>query len=215
MSEFYDSDGNPVEAFSKEEIDSKIEEGLKTSKEESIKELDILKTEKAELEEKLKGHTEGDGKAIDDKDMNFNNVRTLLKEKDKQIGDLSTKLQEFVDGIDVKLNTKKIEDSIAVLAGGDTELTKKIRYHFNNYKLKMEDEDPTKKEENFKTRLGYAYSLATGKDPEVVLNGSVVSFGGGVSSAPPTKLGKISEESAEVGKKLNLSEDEMKKGGLI
>ena len=74
------------------------------------------------------------------------------------------------------------------------------------------EKDPTKKEEDFKTRMREAYLLATGQSPTGSLPGEAASSGGGF--VPPATIPgggkKLSEGGKEVGKKLGLDEEEMK-----
>lgn len=210
MTEFIDSEGNAVEGFTKEEVDIKIEEaktGAKTEVEKELSELktslETIKTEKEELEKK--------GGKLTDEDKNWENVRTMIKERDGKIDGLEKKIQDLTEGVSLKLDEKKVSDIISSLSGGNIDVAEKIKFHFNRIRPDLEAEkDPAKKEEDFKKRMEDAYTLATGGKLEGGLGGSAISSGGGF--IPPVKGSKekISEGGKEVGKKMGLSDEEMK-----
>ncbi len=218
MPDLFDNDGNPVEAFTTEEVDKKIEDALKTTKEEGVKtveevqeKLKIAEKDKKDLEEKNK--KPDDDKGDDDKDKNWAKVREMMKTKDTEIVDLKKDLLEFKEGVSVQFSQKKVEDAIGALAGDNKELVDKIKFHFDSFKIDTEiEKDPAKKEEAFKARIGNAYTLATGGQPPA-LGGTDASGKDGFVPPPPAggKGTQLSPEAEQLGKKkLGITEEEIK-----
>jgi len=220
MGEFYDENGNPVEAYTPEEVEEKVEE-LKEELKEEVKEevenefkeeTEKLKTQIEEKDKMIKS-LEEDLTKVGDKNYNFKSLREKLekteqekKELEEKLASVDKKIEEKVNALKGELTQKEINDEIKKLAGGDEELEKKIRYHLENFKEPAET-DPDKRREQVKKQIESAFILATGgKKPESVLDKAGVS---GVSSPFVPKASKgtsssvkdVSEEAKELGKK--------------
>ena len=218
MPDLFDSDGKAVVAFTDEEVKEKIEAANKTAEEENTtkitgleEQVKTLGEEKTKLEEG-KGKTDEEGKT--DKEMNFEKMRTLVDEKDTKIEGLQTQINNLSTGFDQKLDAKKIEDAISALSSGDKDLTAKIQFHFNNFKIDPEEaKDPVKSAEGLKKRLENAYMLATGGTPAPALQSDIISSAGGFvpPAAGDKPKGKLSDDAKKMGtEKFGITEEEMK-----
>jgi hypothetical protein len=218
MGTLFDTDGNEVEAFTKEEVNQQIEDAKTAGKEEVAEELNTIKTQLdekdvaiKELEDKIAG-SEGAG----------GNFRKLREAKDKaekdrdalqqKILDIDKDVDKKISGVKDEIAQGRINDEIKKHSGGDAEIEKKIRFHYGQFKTD-EEKDPVKREENFKQRLEAATLLASGGKPISPLR-SVAGTGGGY--VPPADMGggKISDETKQMGKdKFGLTDEDFKKAG--
>lgn len=211
MVELFDGDGNPVDgAMTKEEVEAKVEAEkaeLTTQIEDTKLEVEEAKTEAAK--------TKADLETLQKGDKNWKAAREAKESADAKVKELEGKVNEL--GQKVESTTKATEErtlaqEIAKLSGGDTEVAKKIKYHFDKF-TKADTEE--KRQENLQS----AAILATGGKPGAgVGSGGSFSSGGGSPAfdAPKEGKGKLSSsEASDVGAKLGLSTEEQKKAGLI
>ncbi len=227
MPDLFDGDGKAVVAFTEEEVKEKIEEANKTVSSENATKLTELEGKVTTLEEEKKLLEKGEGKTDDegktDKEMNFEKMRVMIDDKDTKIGDLQTQINNLSTGFDQKLDSKRIEDTVSSLSGGDKELGDKIRFHFENFKIDPEEaKDATKREDGFKKRMENAYMLASGGSVAPSLQGNIVSSSGGYVPPAPGGSGstaKMTDEAKKLGQdKMGISEEDIKKAeekGLI
>ena len=211
MSELFDANGNPIEAFTKDEVESKIEETKTQLQQETKDQLEDLTSEintlKKEKEELL-----GKKDFLTDEDKNWANVRNMIKERDSKISTLESQITEITEGVSKKFDAKKLEDTIRSLSDGNTDIESKIRFHFDRIKPSPESEkDPAKREVDFTKRIEDAYILATGGKASGGLGGPEISSEGGFVPSLPGKSGqKLSEGGKQVGKKFGLTDDDLK-----
>lgn len=212
MGEFIDANGNTVNAYTEEEVNQKIEDAKLTLEEEhktQIQEKEIaivdLNTKLVELNKKILGAT--------DKDKNWDALRTSKEELEKKVGTLEGELS----GIKGLISDATLSQSIDKLSGGDAELSKLIKFHYKRFALDSEElKDPKKAEEGFQKRLNDAYTLAIGGGANP-LTGKVVSSSGGgaLKFKEGTQAEKLSPGADEVGRKMGLDDEDMKKHNLI
>jgi len=215
MENIYDANGQPVEGvLSKEEV----EELQKSIEETKAAEIQAIKDEAAEerarLEEELNNAKEALTK-VDDKNLNFKNLREAKKTAEEKLVELETQMTDKLKELENKLTATsekaKVDILIDKMVGDDDELKKKVKFHYDNFKDSPKDED------ELKERITNSYILATGSKPSDDLPAGAVSSGGGTPPKPEMPLtGKLeSEESKEVAKNLGISDDDLKKHKLI
>lgn len=222
MSTLYDAEGNPIEAYLPEEVETlvtkeregAIEEANKLREEEVqtlVTEKEALEAEKAKLEERITG--------LDSKDKSFKILRGALDKKEEKIAELEGKIGKMGDEMNQKLtdlSKKMIEDvkteMIEVAAGKDAKLKEKIEFFYNSF-----NGEPKNKEEITK-RIENSFILATGGKGKVSLSGDIVSgaVGNSFIQRNDAPSGKLSDQSTvDVAKKLGITAEELKRNGLI
>jgi chromosome segregation ATPase len=233
MAQLFDSESNEVEAFTEEEVNEKIKEAkeeaiaeanqlreeeintLTTEKEEIEQSLESLKTENEDLKSQMEeAGGEGD-EGDDDKNKNWERLRKAKEASDKKVKELEEKMAGFDKKIEEKvgeLSSKQLEDhKEELLKDFDKDTKEKIDFHYKSFQGV-----PANKKE-MDERVKNAVILATGGQPKNPFSGSNVSSTGGIGKVfeeePKEKLS--SPDSADVGKKLGLSDKDMKEGGLI
>ncbi len=213
MTQYFDDSGNPIEAYSQEELDEKLEElvkEVKDEKEDEIKslqeELEKVSAEKKDIDNEVKGAS--------DKEINFKNLREKSKQKDEVINDLKKKMEEMETGVKEEIGKvtsqfeeQKIHNKVLQLADGDEELAKKIKVAYSRFADKPKDDEELAK------YLQDAYILATGGEKKSFLNSNILSSGGG--SYQKEQQGKITPEVKDVAGKLEIGDDDLKKYKLI
>lgn len=233
MAEFFDGDGNPVEALTEEEVNAKIEEAVDKAKEEAIEE--VTEEHKEELDD-LKTTVDDLTKQIEEKDKELSeegktgtksyNFRKLEKDRDemkakkeeaeKKLADIRQEVDDKIKGVKQEIGNKKIDDAIQAMTGANKELFDKMKSHFLRL-TPAEVKKPEEKEEDFRQRINDAFVLATGHKPENPLTGPVISSAGGNVPPQPTPGGggKLSEDGKAVAGKMGITEEELKKRGHI
>lgn len=217
MSQLFDEKGNLVEAFTEEEVQKKIEEETEklveetnSSRQEEIdalqEKLDKAEQEKATLEEKIT--------KVDDKTINFKNLREKAETKDKVIEELTKKIGDLESGVNQKIDQitgtfekQKISNLILQLAGGNKELADKIEVSYNRFAGKPKDET------ELKSMLQDAYILATGDVKKSFLSGGVISAAGGTEKKEGET--KLSGDMVDLSKKFGVTDQDLKKHKLI
>ncbi len=200
--------GEDVEVFTPEEIAQQNEE-----KDRALAELqkakEDLEIDKQALEAKMQNY-EG-------KDYNFSNLRKQKEEKEKEAEELKKRIAEVESGMASKLSEieqGRINDiknnSIGVFAGDDEKLKEKIDFYYK----KFAGEAKTPQEIN--ERVNEAYLLATGGNHNAMRGSIISSAGGSVSYFEGKKQEKLqSPEAIEVAAKMGISQETLKKSGLI
>lgn len=206
MAEYYDEEGNPVEALSAEEAEAKAKEAADKAKADT----------EAELTEKLK-KTEEELEKLRDKDHNFENLRKKTDTKEKEEDELTKKIAELEGKIEeargsgTKVFLDSVKDkAIKLLAGTDAELEKKIRSEYEILNLPGENED------QINDRVRRAYLLAAeGNVNHDTLRGSMVPPQGSGRAVGSTKEGDLpSEEVRTMGaRNFGLTDEDFKKFG--
>jgi len=223
MGEFYDENGNPVEAYTPEEVEEKVSELKEEIKEEVLSEQEEKVEElKSQIEEKDKliKTLEEDIEKAADKNHNFKSLREKLEKTEEEKKELEEKLSgvektidEKVKGLKEELTQKEIDEKVKKLAGGDEELEKKIKFHLQNFKEPAE-EDPTKRREQIEKQIENAFILASGgkKSTDILSKEGVAGTSGGFVPKSPSSTGSVkdvSEEAKELAKKhLGLTDED-------
>jgi hypothetical protein len=216
MAQLYDGDGNPIEAFTPEEVEKqldqarkegeeKVEEAKATAKEETQSEMEVLQKQITEKEEEME--------RLSKKDANFGALRKIKEDLETK---LTTKEKEFdakIEEIKALGAKEKVESLASVLAAGDTELKDKIVFHYNSFQGTPQNEEELKKQ------MENAFILATGSKPADISN--LFPTSSGFVPKPPTDAsgkGELSDAAKEVGQKMGITDEEEKRAkeqGLI
>jgi len=190
-------DGTEVEVFTAEELQTKAEEAAQIERERLEAE---HKTEKEELERKLKG--------FEDKDYNFNQLRNKTakenEEKDKILEELK-KVNDKINNVEQQPIKKAKEDFIALnKIAGDKELSDKFEHFYSLMASSAKTPD-----EVTAACIG-ALAAATGGQKQPSLDGLMV----GTRFTPLNKSdGAVSQASVEIGNALGVSDEDRKKYG--
>jgi len=225
MGNYIDDKGNTVEAFSPEEVETKLNEIREQTKEEvesaKQEEIDDLNVQISDKEESLK-LAKDDLEKEKSKDKNLSGQRGIIQAKEKEIEEIKKGMEDLKKTTDEKLSSieKKEKDNmvvgmIAELTGTNKEMTEKVKFYFDNFK--PIDETGKKKEDIEKeiaTRVQNAYLLAVGTMPRVPFSGQIISGAGGTPIINPTGE-KLSPDLQDLANKMGISQDEMKKHKLI
>lgn len=187
--------------YTPEELETQRAEAVEAYKAEHPEDTEKV----AQLEKDLAAAKE-DLKKAGEKDQNFSNLR-------KKVEDLENELDTKVDsGVQNRLVAIFLEDRVKELAGGDAELEKKIRFAIDN---SLKAVEPKNREEAQK-KAQDAYLIATGGPPpgDTRIGGAGAVYGSGGANPPKPKDAKgtdLSPAAKELGKKLGLSEEDIKK----
>ena len=208
IEELFDSEGNPIDNLqTPEEIEQQIQDAKDEAKADYDADTTALKDEIEEGKEALKIAQEDLAKE-QEKDKNFGKVRGKAEKVDELTETVKT-LNEKLTGLEATTKSQPINTMIKEKAGGDIEMEKKIKFHYNSFTIPDEDTEELQKE-----RVKNAIILAGGgENPVNPLEGGVVSSGGGVAPGGPEpgESGKLSTpEAKNVGKKMGLTDKEMK-----
>lgn len=191
------ADGTEIEVFTADEV------AVKTKEVETR-----FTTQLTEKENALKVANEALAKA-GDKDQNFKALREAKEEAEKNLATLRTEVDGKIKGIENKAIQSALEKNVKVLAGGDAELEKKIRHHYDRIV------DPATTDEEVAKKTRDAYLLATRFEPKISVLDNINNAGGyptpGGASGGAAK--EFSPELKQLGGKLGLSEDDLKKFG--
>jgi hypothetical protein len=217
MSTLFDEQGNAVEALTPEEVEAKLDSIRQSAIEEANQlrqeEIDNLTTQMTE-KETLLAVKEAELVAEKSKEKNLSGQRIIIGEKNAAIEKLNSEITELRGTMTTRLNeleskgqTKVVDDMIASVAGTDKELAAKVRLHYNSFVGVPEND------EKMKERIKNAYTLATGGRINP-LSGSILSGAGEGTELNPTGE-KVSPEVQEFGKKMGISDVELKKHKLI
>jgi chromosome segregation ATPase len=186
----YDADGNEVEAFLPDEVKPLQEAAALHDK------------ELAETKEKLT--------KLENKDFNFKKMRDMTQAEIEKLSAKEIELMKRQENLEEQQTTFKqqvvqshMNDALAVLAGEDEEVRKKIMHNYERI-----NDDATTKEDIFR-KMKDAYRLTT--DRSVSMNPLSAAMGV-VGNAPAKGDNKVwSDDLKELGSKMGLKEDDMKK----
>lgn len=209
MSEYFDADGNPVEVFTPEEVETKLSEAKADNEEKIAEAKETVKEEMQASIEALKKQIEDkeeEMQKLASKDMNFGSLRKIKEDLEKKLvekeEEFNVKLEE-IKSVGIK---EKIESTATILAAGDKELKDKIVFHYNSFQGAPKDG------EEFKTRMSNAHLLATGSKPADISN--LFPTSGGFVPKPlidASGKGELSEAGKEVGRKMGITDEDVKK----
>jgi hypothetical protein len=222
----FDEQGNTVEALTPEEVETKLNE---------VREVTIEETNKLRDEEvtDLSGQMEAKEKELEEakaaleaeknKDKNLAGQRGVIDQKNKEVEELKTQIGTLQTTIETKFAEQKTEglskmvnSFIKGLAGDDKNLTDKVKFFYDSFKLvEIKDKTPEQVEEEVRQRVQNAYTIAIGGvKPSNPLNAVISSAGGAVPLANPTGE-KISPEAAEAAKQMGLTDQDLQKHKLV
>lgn len=179
--ELFDSSGEPVEAYTKEEYESALS---------ATKELENYKKQVDDLKLELESKTTN-------KDLNFKELREKKEKAEKELDGFKDTISLKQNEIMAEIQTIKFEKQIREVVGNDDELVEKIKYNFSRIAPPKEGEKDT--------RLDDAIILATGGKSTF----SGFSSGNGVPPTTSKNSGLTSSQ-IELGRKLGLTDEELK-----
>lgn len=202
MSPLYDSEGNAVEeVMTAEEVQEKID----AINSENQKKVDDLQAEITKRDEDLNN--------LPDRDKNFEKLRKLKETAEDKLKELETKMGERIDGVRKEFSEKSLTLAIKQFAGEDKDLFTKIKNNYDNFKGEPANEaEMEQRVKNAATLAGVG--VGAGRTSiEGALRG-----GGGLPNIMDSsgKMGKLeNQESKEVARSLGITDDDLKKHGLI
>ena len=206
--ELYDSEGNPVEALTPEEVEAKLDEAKREVEQQKEEEISQIQSEFEEtvdsLEQQIKEKEEEMNK-LSNKDYNFKKLRESKEELEKRLAEERSKVDEKINAIKGELTDQQITQKIKEAVGGDEELVKQTKYWLDQFK--------PAEGEGIDERIQAAITLATGG--KGVLNSQAISSAGGFTPTPQKTEGKISPEAVDVAHKMGLSDKDLKEHKLI
>ena len=216
--QLFDENGNAVEAMLPEEVEKKLDEIRQGAIEEANQlrqeEIDNLTSQMTE-KEKLLVEKEEELSKEKSKDKNLAGQRQIIGDKNVAIEKLQTEIDALKTTLATEITTIKsqgqtrvIEDMIAGVAGNNKELADKIRLHYNSFAGVPENE------EKIKERIANSYVLATGTRSTNPLSSSILSSAGGSIDNKPVE-GQLSPEAQEFGKKMGVTDLDLKKHKLL
>lgn len=202
MAIFYNEEGDEVSAFIQDEVDALIQKEKENLEVEHNKKVQELETKLKNIENGL-----NDDILLKDKNYNFKNLRevkdALTKELEEKKNEWETKFAQLTN----ELSLKDLKNSALEMARGDSELAKEIE---KNYFVFAKPKDGEQDD-----RLEKAYKLATfDKKPEDKKIPNFITFRNG--GLPPRggngqlKEGELTPEQKELGKKMGLSDTDLK-----
>ncbi len=219
MAEYFDEEGNKVEAFTPDEVEEKLIE----EREKAMEEANALREEEIsglneEIEAKEKELEDARQALIGEKDKekNLSGQRKIIETRENEINNLKKELdsvkkthQDEIDGIKKSVSEARLEEMISSVSDGDESLKEKVKFFYNNFKGEPSDTKEVKE------RIKNAYILATGGNSGINLSGDIVS-GAGSSPSPVTDIpeGKVSPEAIPLAKKFGITDQELKKHNL-
>lgn len=194
-------DGKDVEVYTQEEVDASRNtavEDFKKANPGAAGDATKLQADLATAQEELR--------KLKEKDMNFGNLREIKE-------GLEAKITELTGQLDSKINTglaaRDAEAALGALAGGDAELLKKLKLHFETTLASVKTDTPEALQEKLKQAAALS-GLNTGTIPAFQSAG-----GGGFPRPLPqggNKGGDLKADVADMGKRrFGLSDEDIKK----
>ena len=188
-------DGTEIEVLTQEEVNEKVKEELEKYQKENptTAELEALKADLAAKEAELE--------KANGKETNFSALRKQKEAAEQKLSEFEQTFKKEIAEIKGGLSNKDLEEKAKQLARGDVELQKKILFHYNRIK------DEVKSDEDISKKMADAYILSTG-------GVNMIDRVGGSRGAPiynNVKAADITPEAREVGAKLGVTEEDIKK----
>lgn len=147
---------------------------------------------------------------LENKDMNFKKLRDMTDAEREKLTMTELELKKRQESLEEEQTSFKqqvmkshMDDALAVLAGEDEEVRKKIMHNYERIK-----DDATTKDEIFR-KMKDAYKLTN--DRSASINPLNVAMGVVGNAPPKAKEGAWSDDLKELGSKFGLKEDDMKK----
>lgn len=219
-----DSSGNEIQVYSEEEMNEQKEtaktdavEDFKKENPDKTEELETLQKERDEANTKFEeANKQLEGEL--DKDKNFAQLRKQKDDAETQKVEAEDKIKELGESVDEKIETAKKEiqedslqghynDLMSTEAGGDEDRKKKIELQYKRLN------DPIGTKEQMSIKFATAILMAADPPETDALNTVVISSGGVAPVNTKEKEGSFSAEEKELGSKLELSEEDLKKYG--
>lgn len=215
MTELFNKDNEPVEAFTQEEVDQKLNEAKTVSETEKSEAIVQAKEEGKKEVEDLNTQIEANKKEIetllastdDDKTKNIVALRESNKELATKLEGVEQTTKEQLKGVLDRIDGEKVDNEIKKLIGDDEEANTSIKENIKN--LGGIPEDPSK----LSKIVEDAYTLHFGHRPSSPLNAGVIGTGGSAPTFSP-KGGKLSEEGKRMANKLGVTPEEIKAAKL-
>lgn len=197
MAKLFDSTGNAVEAFTKEEVDAMVAEHP-TLKDAQTK-LQEAQATAADLKKQV------DEFAGTDKGQNMAALRKKAEEAQEKADKLAASVVGELGTIKKRLDDAELDRSLIAVADGDTEMAKKIKAEYERIVKPDDTEDERRK------KMGDAFKLASGHTPSPSVMGRII----GSAGAPLAGAGgsATKPELVEFGRRFGLTEDDFKKFG--
>lgn len=187
--------GDEIEVFTNEELEAQKQaaiEEYKTNNPDKTPELTKLQEDLKTKEEELK--------KLQDKDLNFTNLRTAKEKAEKEIQDLKTSIDDKIGAAKKEILEGVMKDHyndvLKNLVGDDKELLAKVELQYK----RLADSASTKEE--IAKKLNDAYTLATGNVKSDIPTGAWSSGGVGRLKVDSNNKPKLTPEEIEVAKKL-------------
>jgi alanyl-tRNA synthetase len=218
MAELFDEKGNLVTAYSEEEVQAKVEqEAARLVDEANATKQAEIDTANIKLEEAEKAKAELEEKMakLDDKSLNFGNLRKKAEEKDAVIEGLKSsivKLDEVMNQkfsqLSAETNKQKVISLINRVAGSNVELAKKIEFNYNRLNATPKDE------KELAQLVNDAVLLSTGGSKPNLFSTDVMSSSGGTAFKQDDGK-KLSDTGKQAAKEFGLSDQILKKYNII
>jgi len=215
----FDEKGNLVEGLlTPEEVQLKVEQEAARLVDEAnaTKQAEIdaanIKLEEAE---KAKAELEEKMAKLDDKSLNFGNLRKKAEEKDDVIEGLKSsivKLDEVMNQkfsqLSAETNKQKVISLINRVAGSNVELAKKIEFNYNRLNATPKDE------KELAQLVNDAVLLSTGGSKPNLFSTDVMSSSGGTAFKQDDGR-KLTDTGKQAAKEFGLSDAILKKYNII
>ena len=215
----FDEKGNLVEGMlTPEEVQTKIEQEatrlVEEANAEKQAEIDAANI-KLEEAEKAKLELEEKMAKLDDKSLNFGNLRKKAEEKDAVIEGLKSSIVKLDEVMNQKFsqlsaenNKQKVVSLINRVAGSNVELAKKIEFNYNRLNANPKDE------KELAQLVNDAVLLSTGGGKPNLFSTDVMSSSGGTEFKQDDGT-KLSDTGKAAAKEFGISEQILKKYKII
>jgi alanyl-tRNA synthetase len=223
MTDYFDEQGNKIEAYSPEDVGKLLEDERSKAIEEATadreEEITALNSQVDDYNAKLDALNK-ELEVEKSKDKNLAGQRKIIENKADEIAKMKEEFDAFkaenqkqISEITSSSERKVIGDMISHLVDGDEEKAKLVKYHFDRFQAPL-PEKQDEKDAEIKKRIQDAYTLAVGGKPEVSMTGSIISNMGSAPQINP-KGEKLNSEAVGTAHELGLSDADLKKYNLI
>jgi len=186
-------EGEEFDVLTNEEIETQKNEAIELAKQDYEAEKETLNRELAEAKEALA--------KTGDKDYNFSQLRKTVDGLKASKETLEKTFTSELSNLKKSLSEKTINGFIKEESGGDADLEKKLRFHYDKTLASM----PAETEEDIRTRVKSA-SLLEGRTNT---NSSFISSAG--SGNVKIKTEKLTQDQQDLANKMGVSQEDIKK----
>lgn len=228
MTQLFDDKGNPVDAFTQEDVNKQVaekteevtqqtnkdkEDAINKAKEEgkaeATKELEgkqplpedtgKLKTELDETKNKLK--------EMEGKDFEWSKLKKEGKEKDQVITETKSRVFDLENALKSKEGETLVETALDKIAAGDDKLREQIKYHYNRLP------DQAVAIEEIEKKMRDAYLLARGEQMPKSLDGVVSAAGAGNIQEKTIQSNKpsLTEDQKDLAGRFGITDEDVQK----